>query len=201
MSLFRRVLNLDETPTSPDATVDAGAPLAPVDPAKPLPDLTTGMTASVKSIAAQLTELPPARARYIAAFAYVMGRAANATGSVSDDERAVMLALAETGGLDPEHAPLIVDLAATLSGEFGATEDFLVAREFKAISTMEEREQLLRCCFLVMAADDEIDATESWLANRLAEELDVVRPDLNAIRAEFHEQLSGVKELRRLQAS
>ena len=63
---------------------------------------------------------------------------------------------------------------------------------------MEERELLLRCCFLVMAADDEIDATESWLANRLAEELDVERPDLNAIRAEFHEQLSGVKELRRL---
>ncbi len=201
MSLFRRVLNLDETPSSPDATFDADAPLAPVDPAKPLPDLTTGMTASVKSIAAQLTELPPARARYLAAFAYVLGRAAHATGSMSDDERAVMLALAETGGLDPEHAPLIVDLAGTLAGEFGATEDFLVAREFKAISTMEERELLLRCCFLVMAADDEIDATESWLANRLAEELDVERPDLNAIRDEFHEQLSSVREVRRLAAS
>lgn len=199
MSLFRRVLNLDE-PASPDAAADP-ATLPPVDAAKPLPDLTTGMTDSVKSIAAQLSALPPARARYLAAFAYVLGRAANATGSASDDERAVMLALAETGGLDAETAPLIVDLAATLSGEFGATEDFLVAREFKAISTMEEREQLLRCCFLVMAADDEIDATESWLANRLAEELDVERPDLNAIRAEFHEQLSGVKELRRLQAS
>ena len=64
---------------------------------------------------------------------------------------------------------------------------------------MEEREQLLRCCFLVMAADDEIDATESWLANRLAEELDIERPDLNAIREEFHDQLSGVRELRKLQ--
>jgi uncharacterized tellurite resistance protein B-like protein len=200
MSLFRRVLNLDE-PASPDATVDPATPLPPVDAAKPLPDLTTGMTDSVKSIAAQLSALPPARARYLAAFAYIMGRAANATASTSSDERAVMLALAETGGLDAGTAPLVVDLAATLSGEFGATEDFLVAREFKAISTMEEREQLLRCCFLVMAADDEIDATESWLANRLAEELDVERPDLNAIRAEFHDQLSGVKELRRLQAS
>jgi uncharacterized tellurite resistance protein B-like protein len=200
MSLFRRVLNLDETPST-GAPADADQPLAPVDPAKPLPDLTTGMTASVKSIAAQLTELAPARARYLAAFAYVLGRAAHATGSMSDDERAVMLALAETGGLDAASSSLIVDLAGTLADEFGATEDFLVAREFKAISTMEEREQLLRCVFLVMAADDEIDATESWLANRLAEELDVVRPDLNAIRAEFHEQLSGVKELRRLQAS
>ena len=63
---------------------------------------------------------------------------------------------------------------------------------------MEEREQLLRCCFLVMAADDEIDETESWLANRLAEELDIERPDLNAIRDEFHEQLSSVREIRRV---
>ena len=74
-----------------------------------------------------------------------------------------------------------------------------MTREFKAISTMEERERLLRCCFLVMAADDEIDATESWLANRLAEELDIERPDLNAIREEFHDQISGVRELRALQ--
>lgn len=190
MSLFRRVLNLDE-PESPDL---------PVDPTAPLPDVTVGMSDSVKSIAAQLQELPPARARYVAAFAYVLGRAAHATGSMSESERAVMLKLAETGGLDADSAPLVVDLAGTLAGEFGATQDFLVAREFKAISTMEQREQLLRCCFLVMAADDEIDATESWLANRLAEELDVERPDLNAIRSEFYEQLSGVKELRRLAA-
>ena len=191
MSLFRRVLNLDE-PDSPDL---------PVAPDAPLPKGVVGDTDSVKVLAAQLDALPPARARYVAAFAYVLGRAANASGSMSDVERAEMVSLANSAGLEPAQGPLIVDMAGSLSGEFGATEDFLVAREFKAISTMEERELLLRCCFLVMAADDEIDATESWLANRLAEELDVERPDLNAIRAEFHEQLSGVKEVRRLAAS
>jgi uncharacterized tellurite resistance protein B-like protein len=191
MSLFRRVLNLDE-PESPDL---------PVAPDAPLPKGVVGDTDSVKVLAAQLDALPPARARYVAAFAYILGRAANATGAMSDAERTEMVRLASSAGLDTAQGPLIVEMAGSLSGEFGATEDFLVAREFKAISTMEERELLLRCCFLVMAADDEIDATESWLANRLAEELDVERPDLNAIRAEFHEQLSGVKELRRLQAS
>lgn len=190
MSLFRRVLNLD-TPDSADL---------PVDPHAPLPDVTVGMSDSVKSIAAQLAGRPPAEARYLAAFAYLLGRAAQATGSISEQERAVMLRLAETGGLDAGTAPLVVDLAGTLAGEFGATQDFLVAREFKAISTLDQRRQLLRCCFLVMAADDEIDATESWLANRLAEELDVERPDLNDIRREFYDQLSGVKELRKLQA-
>ncbi len=192
MSLFRRVLNLD-TPESPDLPVQPGAPLPPV--------ARVGDTDSVRILAGKLEALPPARARYVAAFAYLLGRAANATGSMSDVERAVMLQMADTAGLDATTAPLIVDMAGTLAGEFGATEDYLVTREFKAISTMEERERLLRACFLVMAADDEIDATESWLANRLAEELDVERPDLNAIRDEFHEQLSSVKELRKLQAS
>ena len=191
MSLFRRVLNLDQ-PESPEL---------PVAPDAPLPTASVGDTGSVKLIAAQLDALPPARARYVAAFAYLLGRAANATGATSDAERAEMVRLAGSAGLDAAQGPLIVDMAATLADEFGATDDFLVAREFKAISTMEERELLLRCCFLVMAADDEIDATESWLVNRLAEELDVERPDLNAIRAEFHEQLSGVKEVRRLAAS
>ena len=192
MSLFRRVLNLD-TPDSAEL---------PVHPDAPLPAVArVGDTDSVRILAGQLEALPPARARYVAAFAYLLGRAANATGAMSDAERAAMLQMADTAGLDAATAPLIVDMAGTLAGEFGATEDYLVTREFKAISTMEERERLLRACFLVMAADDEIDATESWLANRLAEELDVERPDLNAIRDEFHDQLSGVKELRRLAAS
>jgi uncharacterized tellurite resistance protein B-like protein len=115
---------------------------------------------------------------------------------MSDAERAAILEIAQAGGLEPATAPMVVDLAATLAGDFGATEDYLVTREFKAISTMEERQRLIRCCFLVMAADNEIDATESWLANRMAEELDVERPDLNAIRAEFYDQISGVRAAR-----
>jgi uncharacterized tellurite resistance protein B-like protein len=186
MSIFRRVLNLDQ-PESPDL---------PVAPDSPIPSATVGDTESVRILLVRLESFPPARARYIAAFAYLLGRAANATGGMSDAERAEILKIAEAGGLEPATAPMVVDLAATLSGEFGATEDYLVTREFKAISTLEERERLLRCCFMVMAADDEIDATESWLANRLAEELDIERPDLNAIRAEFYDQISGVRAVR-----
>jgi uncharacterized tellurite resistance protein B-like protein len=47
-----------------------------------------------------------------------------------------------------------------------------------------------------MAADDEVDASEAWLVNRVAEELDVERTDLNKIRAEFHERLASVKAVR-----
>ena len=190
MSLFRRVFSLDEP-----------APLdQPVDPDRPLPTLTKeslpGETQSVHMIAAALSGLPPARARYVAAFAYLLGRAANANLEVNDAERTEMANIAGQAGLDAETAKLVMDLSATLSGEFGATEDYLVTREFKAISTIEERQRLLRACFLVMAADDEIDATEAWLVNRVAEELDVERADLNRIREEFHDRLSGVRSVR-----
>ena len=190
MSLFRRVLNLEE-PASPEL---------PVDPHAPLPDLSEqslqGETSSVRMIGAALSGMPPARARFVAAFAYLLGRAANANMEVSDAERAEMSRIGEVAGLDAETTKLVMDLSATLSTEFGATEDFLVTREFKAISTMEERHRLLRACFLVMAADDEIDANEAWLVNRVAEELDVERADLNNIRAEFYERLASVKAVR-----
>ncbi len=191
MSLFRQIFNLD-APASPDL---------PVDPQAPLPDLAAGQTtASVKQIAAALGALPPARARYVAAFAYLLGRAAHANLSVSEAEKAEMKRLGSVAGLDPDTTRLVVELALMQAGEFGATEDYLVTREFKAISTMEERLRLIRACFLVMAADDEVDANEAWLVNRVAEELDVERADLNAIREEFHERLSSVRAVREVAA-
>jgi len=196
MSLFRRVFNLDEAAPPADE---------PVDPHRPLPELTAeslpGETQSVHMIAAALSGLPPARARYVAAFAYLLGRAANANLEVTDAERKEMADIAGQAGLDAETAKLVMDMSSTLSGEFGATEDFLVTREFKAISTIEERHRLIRACFLVMAADDEIDATEAWLVNRVAEELDVERADLNRIREEFHDKLSGVRLAREIAQS
>ena len=45
-------------------------------------------------------------------------------------------------------------------------------------------------------ADDDFAATSPWPATPLAAELDVERPDRNAIRADCHELLSGVKPLR-----
>lgn len=185
MSIFRRVLGLDSSATGPGAPQQGGLPV--------------GETDSVRRIAARLAVLPPERARFVAGFAYLLGRAANADLAVTEAETAEMTRLlAEVGELDPSTASLVAELAGSRAERFGATEDYLVTREFKAISTPAERERLLRCCLLVVAADDDVDAEEAWLVNRLAEELDVDRADLNRIRAEFHDRIGGVRELRRL---
>jgi len=176
-----------------------GGPTAPKSPGAPAP---VGDTDSVRRIAARLGALPPERARYVAAFAYLLARAANADLTISDAEATEMTQLiSEAGSLDPETASLVVDLAGTRAEGYGATDDYLVTREFKAISTPEQRQHLLRCCLLVAAADADIDAQESWLVNRIAEELDVGRADLNRIREEFTDKIAGLAELRQLRAA
>ncbi len=179
MSILRRTLGLG-----------AGDPSA-------LPAV--GETDSVRRIAERLAALPPDQARFTAAFAYLLARAAHVNPHSSEAEAAEMTRLvAETGRLTTENARLVVDLASTRAERFGATEDYLVTREFKAISTPEDRERLLHCCLVVAAADDVVDAEEAWLVNRLAEELDIDRTRLNAIRAEFEDRIGGLQELRRL---
>ena len=73
----------------------------------------------------------------------------------------------------------------------------MVTREFREISTPEQRRDLLRCCFAIEAADGTISPEEASIANEIARELDIEAGELNTIRDEFHEQLSAVQALRR----
>lgn len=189
MSLFQNMFGIGGDASS--STADpAPAPAA------------VGDTESVRRIAARLGTLPPERARFVAAFAYLLARAANTDMQVSDGESSEMARqIAEIGELDEDTAGLVVAIAGTRVEQYGATDDFLVTREFKAISTPDDREHLLRCLLLVAASDDEITARESWLVNRVAEELDIPRADLNRIRDEFTDKIAGLADLRRMRAA
>jgi uncharacterized tellurite resistance protein B-like protein len=72
----------------------------------------------------------------------------------------------------PEHqALLVVQIAKSQNRLFGGTEGYLVTREFKEISTPEQRGELLDCLFAVSAADDSISAQEENLVRQIASEL------------------------------
>ncbi len=190
--MFRQFLGLDKP--------KAAAPAAP-SPSADTPPPAAGSaaeTATVRQIVARLEALPPDEARYLASFAYVMSRAANADLAISDEETAAMERLViEQGGLDDAQAILVVEMAKIQARTEGDTEDYMVTREFKSISTPEQRRALVRCCFAVEAADGTINAEEASIANEIARELDLERDEVNAIRDEFHEQLSAVQAARR----
>ena len=192
--VFRRFLGLP-APDERDREAAPGAGPRPAErPAAPI-----GETATVRRIVARLEALPHEQARYLAGFAYVMSRAAQADLDISAEETAVMeRSVVELGGIDEAQAVLVVQMAKLQARMQGATEDFLVTREFARNATEEQRLAVLRCCFAVSAADNSISATEASVVNEIARELDLTREQLNGVRAEFVEQLSAIQAMRRL---
>jgi uncharacterized tellurite resistance protein B-like protein len=161
-----------------------------------------GETATVRRIVARLEALPPDRARFLAGFAYVMSRAAEADFDISDAETTAMERyVVELGGIDDAQAVLVVQMAKLQARTQGQTEDFVVTREFAELATEEQKLALLRCCFAVSAADESISAVEASVVNEIARELDVSREQLNAVREEFHDRISAIQALRRLNQS
>lgn len=164
------------------------------------PEAAVGETATVRRIVARLEALPPDEARYLAGFAYVMSRAAQADRHISDEETRVMeRAVIEFGGLDEAQAVLVVQMAKLQARVHGGTEDFLVTREFARLASEEQKLAVLRCCFLVGAADASISSDEASVVNQIARELDVERAKLNAVREEFVERFALIQQMRRLQ--
>jgi len=189
MSLMRRLFGGSDTPP-------AAAP-APPAPASPTP---AGDTATVRRIVAQLEALPADRARLLAGAAYVVSRAANADMAITDDEVALMeQTLVERTGVSEAEAVIVVEIARQQARLFGSTEDYLVTREFKRVSTAEQRLGVLRACFQVAAANDEISSPESAVLNQIAAELDIEPADFDSVRTEHREQLSVVRAARAVQ--
>ncbi len=164
------------------------------------PPVDTNDTETVRRIAGQLDALPLDRARYLAAFAYILMRAAAADMEISDVEaRAIEGLVGEYGGLPEAQAVLVTQIARNQSLLYGSTEDYLVTRQFRELATPEDRLALLRCCYLVGAADDTITSEESDTLQEIAKELDIDRDAVNVIRNEFAPKLSAIQALLRLQ--
>ena len=69
-------------------------------------------TASVRRIAARLEQLDPEKAKYLAVFAYVLARIANADLEITDSETAEMeRSLRALSGLSESEAALAVEVA------------------------------------------------------------------------------------------
>jgi uncharacterized tellurite resistance protein B-like protein len=163
------------------------APAGPAGAAEP-------ETATVRRIVEALERQEPERARFVARFAYVLGRVANADRDVSVEEtRAMEKIVTERGGLPEEQAILVVQIAKSQNVLFGATEDYLVTREFADAASHEQKLALLECCFAVSAADRDVSAVEDVEVAKIARELGLEHADFIAARLAYREYLSVLK--------
>ena len=152
---------------------------------------------TIRRIVRELEHLDQARARHIAAFAFILSRVAYADSHISEEESREMERIVMTwGGLPEEQAVLVVQIARHQNILFGGTDNFLVSREFKQTATTEQKEELLHCLFAVSAADDSISAHEENVVAQVARELGIAHQDQVAIRARFRDKRAVMKGLR-----
>jgi len=151
-------------------------------------------TAAVRKIAASLDRLPPEQARYIAAFAYVLGRVAHADLEITEDEsREMERIVRDKGGLSEDQAVLVVQMAKTQALLFGGTENFLVTREFNEIADRDQKLSLLDCLFAVSSADGGVSTVETGVIRQIADELKLDHRDYVAVRSKYREYLDVLR--------
>ena len=144
--------------------------------------------------AAALDGVPPERARYVAAFAYLLARVAAVDSHVSPDEMDLMHRVVQReAGLSDEEAKVIVDLALGDALRFAGTHNLDVTREFLILSTAEQRLGLLRCLFAVSAADDSVELAEDNEIRRISRELKIEHADFIGARAEVRAHLKVLR--------
>jgi uncharacterized tellurite resistance protein B-like protein len=149
---------------------------------------------SVRKIMDELKILDPARARFIACFAYLLSRLAGVDHEISPEETRVMEEMImKQGELPEQQAAMVVRMAKTQSLLFGGTEDFIVAREFRDLSSLRERLALLKCLYAVAASHDAISTIEDNEISQIASELRIEHPDFISVRLKYRDHLSVLK--------
>jgi uncharacterized tellurite resistance protein B-like protein len=151
-------------------------------------------TETVRKITQALDKLDPGRAKFIASFAYLLGRIARADMNISAEETATMeRIIMEHGAMPEEQAILVIQIAKTQNILFGGTENYLVSREFNSISSHEEKMILLDCMFAVAAADKSIATIEDNEISQIADELRIEHRDFISVRLKYREWLAVLK--------
>jgi uncharacterized tellurite resistance protein B-like protein len=152
-------------------------------------------TETVRKIVDALDRLEPERARYLAAFGYILSRVARADLKVSPDEtRAMERAVIAHGGLTEEQAIIAIQIAKHQNALFGGTEDFLVTREFNKIAAREQKLELLDCLYSVAAAEQSISVAEDNEIRKIASELGIEHPDIIQVRTRYRDKLAVLQQ-------
>tara|TARA_Y100000588_G_scaffold394737_1_gene516938 strand:+ start:1264 stop:1806 length:543 start_codon:yes stop_codon:yes gene_type:complete len=142
-----------------------------------------------------LDQLSETETKFIASFAYILGRVAHADLEISEQETQRMEhILQERGGLLKEQATLIVQIAKTQNYLFGSTKNFIITREFAHIATHSQKLDLLCCLFSVCSSDHAISTIEDNEIRGVTREIGLSHNDFIATRGKYIEHLTVLKK-------
>ena len=149
----------------------------------------------VRKISDTLDQLSEKEAKWIASFAYILGRVAHADLEISAEEtRRMEHILQESGSLLEEQATLVVQIAKTHNYLFGGTKNFIITREFGRVANHSQKLDLLRCLFSVSSSDQSISTIEDNEIRGIAREIGLNHSDFIAARSNYIEHLAVLKK-------
>lgn len=152
-------------------------------------------TETIRKIMQTLERMDPERAKFLAGFAYLLGRVARSDMRITLAEtRSMEQILMVHGGLPEEQAIVVIQMAKTQNILFGSTENFLVSREFRTISTHKDRLSLLDCLFAVAASEDYISTVEDNEISQIADELRIEHQDFISTRSKYRDHLAVLQK-------
>ena len=159
-----------------------------------LGDAATG-SAAIRKIADALGQMEPDKARYVASFAYILGRVANADLSIKEEETREMERIVEgMAGLPEEQAILVVQIAKAQNVMFGATDAFSITEAFSRTATRAQKLALLNCLFAVSSSDHSISQVEDNEVRKISAELRLDHSDFIAARSLYLQHLQVLKK-------
>jgi uncharacterized tellurite resistance protein B-like protein len=151
---------------------------------------------TLRRITRALEQMEPARARYLACFAFILSRVAHADLDISELETAEMeRCVKQWGGLTEEQAILVVQIAKTQSRLFGGTDNFSVTKMFKEMAEPAQRVELLHSLFAVSSADDSVSVVEENEIWKIATELGITHAEYVAIRSAYRDKREVLRNL------
>lgn len=158
-------------------------------------DKSDASPAPLRELVEALDRLDPDRARFLARFAYLLGRVAHADRHVSPEETVEMESLVrELGAVDADAAVLVVSLAKQSNLMFGGHADYEVARDFADAASYDEKLALARCLFAVASTDASISMPEEAEIHRIMNVLKIQPGDLMTLRLEHRRYLPGLSD-------
>ena len=150
---------------------------------------------TIRKISDALDKLDDEQAKYVASFAYILGRVAHADLDISKEETREMERVVEgMGALLEEQAVLVVEIAKAQNRLFGSTENFLVTREFRRLASREQKIALLNCLFAVSSSDQSISTVEDNEIRSVSKELGLDHSDFIAARRDYIEHFEVLKK-------
>ena len=150
---------------------------------------------TVRQISDALQSMDREKARYVAAFAFLLGRVAHADLEISDEETDEMRRIVEgMGGLPEDQAALVVEIAKSQHLLLGGSENFSVAQEFEKMASRDQKLALLNCLFAVGSADQSISTVEDNEVRKISRELRLDHADFIAARSSYKQHLAVLKK-------